>query len=109
VVVFQAEGGIRDATVTGVQTCALPISQTLNVAAGANVSSGTAGLIFGTTTISAAGAVIDVAVGGDLTLGSLSGNVSFTKQDSGRSEERRVGKEGRSRAGGGEERRERSR
>src|SRR3989337_3088029 len=23
---FQAEGGIRDATVTGVQTCALPIS-----------------------------------------------------------------------------------
>src|SRR5207245_7272959 len=27
---FQAEDGIRDATVTGVQTCALPISHTLN-------------------------------------------------------------------------------
>src|SRR5688572_32330328 len=26
---FQAEDGIRDLTVTGVQTCALPISQTL--------------------------------------------------------------------------------
>src|SRR5207245_5007177 len=26
VFLFQAEGGIRDATVTGVQTCALPIS-----------------------------------------------------------------------------------
>src|SRR5256886_7397992 len=29
---FQAEDGIRDLTVTGVQTCALPISTTLNVA-----------------------------------------------------------------------------
>src|SRR5207245_3799645 len=27
---FQAEDGIRDATVTGVQTCALPISQRLS-------------------------------------------------------------------------------
>src|SRR5207245_6459160 len=27
---FQAEDGIRDATVTGVQTCALPISATLS-------------------------------------------------------------------------------
>src|SRR5207245_5919376 len=31
---FQAEDGIRDATVTGVQTCALPISRSLAVAAG---------------------------------------------------------------------------
>src|SRR5207245_4077989 len=28
---FQAEDGIRDATVTGVQTCALPISNTANL------------------------------------------------------------------------------
>src|SRR5688572_32436623 len=28
---FQAEDGIRDLTVTGVQTCALPISHALNV------------------------------------------------------------------------------
>src|SRR6266852_7630665 len=31
---FQAEDGIRDATVTGVQTCALPISSALALAAG---------------------------------------------------------------------------
>src|SRR5699024_11864228 len=29
---FQAEDGIRDRNVTGVQTCALPISTTLNLA-----------------------------------------------------------------------------
>src|SRR5256885_7400409 len=29
---FQAEDGIRDYKVTGVQTCALPISRTLNLA-----------------------------------------------------------------------------
>src|SRR5207245_6800234 len=34
---FQAEDGIRDATVTGVQTCALPISDTLDVFPGATV------------------------------------------------------------------------
>src|SRR2546430_11114286 len=28
---FQAEDGIRDLTVTGVQTCALPISQTIDL------------------------------------------------------------------------------
>src|SRR5699024_6467672 len=32
---FQAEDGIRDRNVTGVQTCALPISATLMVSAGA--------------------------------------------------------------------------
>src|SRR5438309_5379032 len=32
---FQAEDGIRDGTVTGVQTCALPISRTLRRAASA--------------------------------------------------------------------------
>src|SRR5689334_25322673 len=31
---FQAEDGIRDGTVTGVQTCALPISVVLEVAVG---------------------------------------------------------------------------
>src|SRR5207245_4929987 len=32
---FQAEDGIRDATVTGVQTCALPICEPSNGSAGA--------------------------------------------------------------------------
>src|SRR3989475_5991006 len=35
---FQAEDGIRDLTVTGVQTCALPISHSSGVRAGAVVS-----------------------------------------------------------------------
>src|SRR2546430_8236471 len=33
---FQAEDGIRDLTVTGVQTCALPILPTLYIIAGPN-------------------------------------------------------------------------
>src|SRR5215813_2887590 len=64
---FQAEDGIPDADVTGVQTCALPISAARNVLAGH----------FGQATI-ALGAVVTI-------LASL------------RSEERRVGKECRSR------------
>src|SRR5690554_7682005 len=32
---FQAEDGIRDADVTGVQTCALPIYEAVQIAAGA--------------------------------------------------------------------------
>src|SRR6267143_2348811 len=35
---FQAEDGIRDGTVTGVQTCALPISSVQQVVLGAPVS-----------------------------------------------------------------------
>src|SRR5207248_11613841 len=41
---FQAEDGIRDRTVTGVQTCALPISDLVQVAARAgNLSKAAAG------------------------------------------------------------------
>src|SRR5438270_10256281 len=86
---FQAEDGIRDLTVTGVQTCALPIS---NLAAGAEVVDG----------------VIDN--GDNLCPG---GKVCFngyclSKEEAGdaaaamepvRSEERRVGKEWRCRWG----------
>src|SRR2546428_5018559 len=73
---FQAEDGIRDLIVTGVQTCALPI-----LALGANPGSGT---LSGTTTVA--------AVAGVATLPGLSINKVGT-----RSEERRVGKECRSR------------
>jgi autotransporter-associated beta strand protein len=55
----------------------------LNVTTDATVTSGTAGLTFGATTLSANGAVFDTAAATNLTLGSLSGNFSFTKQDSG--------------------------
>src|SRR5256886_12053731 len=39
---FQAEDGIRDLTVTGVQTCALPISRDLRVAAAGGYDTGAA-------------------------------------------------------------------
>src|SRR5205085_5344999 len=65
---FQAEDGIRDLTVTGVQTCALPIS-----AGGLPAAPG-------------AGAVVRRVVGGGA--GGLRPGVGR-----GRSEERRVGKE----------------
>ncbi len=58
-------------------------AQTLNVDAGANVTSGTAGITFGATTLSASGAVFDVGTGVNLTLGVLTGNFDFTKQDAG--------------------------
>src|SRR3989475_5482484 len=38
---FQAEDGIRDLTVTGVQTCALPISRELDLEPGAPCRPGT--------------------------------------------------------------------
>jgi len=57
--------------------------QTLNVERGANVTSGTAGLNFGATTLTANNATFDTAAGTVLTLGALSGNYSFTKQGGG--------------------------
>src|SRR5688572_31177734 len=73
---FQAEDGIRDLTVTGVQTCALPISSRLATAR-ANCSS-----------------VLLVPAG---RLQSTSMNRNRNRVTSLRSEERRVGKECRSR------------
>src|SRR3982750_2239071 len=64
---FQAEDGIRDVAVTGVQTCALPISAHGRTPAGSRVWTRPAGLR------------------------------SRTNREAGRSEERRVGKECRSR------------
>ena len=57
--------------------------QTLSLAPGALVSSGTSGLTFGATTLSAAGAIFDTAATTELTLGALTGNVLFTKQGAG--------------------------
>ena len=62
---------------------ALTINNNLTVAAGANVKAGTAfGLTFGTTTLTG-NPTFDVAVGGTLTLGSVSGNYSLTKNGAG--------------------------
>src|SRR5437763_9516768 len=85
---FQAEDGIRDTSVTGVQTCALPISADGtaalgNAAAGVIVNEGASNVTIG---------------GDDAADGALDGQVWARNVISGttqniRSEERRVGKE----------------
>src|SRR2546430_13530903 len=90
---FQAEDGIRDLTVTGVQTCALPISSaeaksgTLTVAG--TLTSPTI-TILPTATLTGNGTLIG-AVNNSGTMLASSDTLSV------RSEERRVGKECRSR------------
>lgn len=64
-------------------TLSIGTADQLNVTVGANVAGGTAGLTFGATTLSAATPVFDVATGANLTLGALSGNFAFTKQNAG--------------------------
>src|SRR5260370_26301793 len=90
---FQAEDGIRDSSVTGVQTCALPISKAASRSAGATNSAGLAFLPFApqiriepelALALFVAPALLDAAF--DTSPRALR-----------RSEERRVGKECRSR------------
>src|SRR3712207_8733725 len=87
---FQAEDGIRDIGVTGVQTCALPISGITN-SEGAGVSAG--------RTVTALATSHGFARG--YTTSGYSAGVSVIAGSGGgmqrRSEERRVGKECRSR------------
>ena len=56
---------------------------TLAITAGALVNSGTAGVTFGTTTLSVSGTTFDVGAGANLTVGSLVGAFNFWKQGSG--------------------------
>src|SRR5699024_11379141 len=91
---FQAEDGIRDRNVTGVQTCALPISE--NIATSADFYSDE-----GQTQARAdLVAKIDLKAGTILTkdmLTTSSEQVTNDLRKQERSEERRVGKESRSR------------
>ncbi len=64
-------------------TLTISANQTLNLTLGGNVTSGTAGLTFGTTTLSNVGVVFNTAASTNLTLGALTGNFSFSKQNSG--------------------------
>src|SRR5260370_30029878 len=87
---FQAEDGIRDSSVTGVQTCALPISTLLlPVMTPVNATNQTYGKVV-------------AGIAGQL-WGNVSGQINaystFARNDGNfyRSEERRVGKECRSR------------
>src|SRR5436305_4410306 len=87
---FQAEDGIRDADVTGVQTCALPI---LSIANSCNIPATAQSVVLNAT-------VVPNEPMQYLTLwpeGEDRPTVSTLNASDGRSEERRVGKECRSR------------
>src|SRR2546430_5293206 len=88
---FQAEDGIRDLTVTGVQTCALPISRG-NRADGWRGAGGRAGAISGRDRAQRVRGPTGDRIGGE-----PSGRRERIRGRAGRSEERRVGKECRSR------------
>src|SRR5205823_10391764 len=86
---FQAEDGIRDKLVTGVQTCALPISRQLLQSEPRNITVGLLG---------AGGAAAAVIAAVSCWPGSKVHVVNRTaSRATARSEERRVGKECRSR------------
>src|SRR2546430_10900068 len=86
---FQAEDGIRDLTVTGVQTCALPISlMTALTEASLTIAAAAAAL----TTLIAADSASSTAA-----RARTSTETAFEAAFAIRSEERRVGKECRSR------------
>src|SRR5205085_9487587 len=91
---FQAEDGIRDLTVTGVQTCALPISER-----GSRRSSGRVRPSIGGPSAASRGSC---GLLPEVRLGTGVRAESTGAQGPNRSEERRVGKEGRSRGAAGQ-------
>src|SRR5687768_17679736 len=100
---FQAEDGIRDVAVTGVQTCALPISPHGLALPALRAHCGNSGRRpwqRGQTRASASG-----GAGAEAGLALILGIDRFMSE---RSEERRVGKEGRARGGSGREKKKES-
>src|SRR5207249_9400574 len=102
---FQAEDGIRDRNVTGVQTCALPISVTPPAETSASTGSPMVGpkhqtprpATSATQAVSGNHARRSAGAQGQAT------SCATTRTGQGRSEERRVGKEGRAGGGAGTE------
>src|SRR5689334_24734904 len=98
---FQAEDGIRDGTVTGVQTCALPIWLQLLTRAGCTLCAAAAATL-GQIAAEAGLVPVEVDVDTDPDLQAEFGDrvpvvLLDGREHSYRSEERRVGKECRSR------------
>src|SRR2546427_6157017 len=87
---FQAEDGIRDLTVTGVQTCALPILTPRPLDAGLSSPSGR-GVI-----VDAGGRFVGTVTASEV-LARIEAHAAAVRTAQVRSEERRVGEEGRSR------------
>src|SRR5207248_8872424 len=95
---FQAEDGIRDRTVTGVQTCALPIFRRVKQ----RFASLSAVLVLVVASLLSACATSgdSMSSDSDSQAATSSTPVPGEKMSDDRSEERRVGKECRSRRGG---------
>src|SRR5207248_6900553 len=98
---FQAEDGIRDRTVTGVQTCALPIYDAFS-----RLGTGPLGRLSGPPSAQQLDRLVDIAVGLAQRLAAIEdpGSRAVPKRldlagSDLRSEERRVGKECRFRGG----------
>src|SRR5205085_7748196 len=102
---FQAEDGIRDLTVTGVQTCALPICPLLEAKDDdvRDVAFEALGGM-GPKAKAAIPALIEMLNDGDRGPSAARALGRIGKDAVPRSEERRVGKEGRARGGGEQER-----
>src|SRR5690348_17957267 len=102
---FQAEDGIRDGRVTGVQTCALPISRELSASEPrdlADLSAGEQALRIARIARRAAAGGAGGWQGVDIDYGGRpNAVVNWERRRLARSEERRVGKEWRSRWGAG--------
>src|SRR2546429_2596720 len=89
---FQAEDGIRDVAVTGVQTCALPISGAFSLQFNKIITSGEGGVM-----ITDRDDLYDLAIDVHDCAGSVRRGLGLPRFAGWRSEERRVGKECRSR------------
>src|SRR5207245_8624300 len=87
---FQAEDGIRDATVTGVQTCALPIYLLVGSTASSSAKFAVLNVSSGTPTASVSAGTAGAA---SLTATGVLATTAKQTLSLGRSEERRVGKE----------------
>src|SRR5207253_7762889 len=92
---FQAEDGIRDGHVTGVQTCALPILECLTLA---KPQAAPSIIDIGTGSGNLAVAIAKHHAGARITAVDLSAEaLAVARRNAERSEERRVGKERRAR------------
>src|SRR2546422_6841819 len=89
---FQAEDGIRDVAVTGVQTCALPISQSKTCRNGCSTRSREASWTAAVLLV-----LLPRCLPRDLASDTFNRALSWAHLNFCRSEERRVGKECRSR------------
>src|SRR5207249_5447097 len=98
---FQAEDGIRDRNVTGVQTCALPISFCVGSFFAHSVGGSSGSLVSSTVcqAVSAAAGLLSLVAAGAAAAGEERRQFIIRRQTQTRSEERRVGKE--CRDGGG--------